>query len=176
MFTDLLMKRRSIRKFIDKKIEPEKEEALIKAALLSPASRNFNPWEFVVVKDRVMLDKLASSKKGAAFLEGAALAIVVIADTAKSDVWIEDCSIASALLLLAAEDLGLGACWAQIRKRKYSEEQSACAYVKELLKIEEDSYHVESIIGFGYADEERAPHDEGELQRDKVHYECFGSK
>lgn len=93
---ELLRNRRSIRKYTDKDIEPEKIEILKEAVLRSPSSRNFDPWEFIFVDDRGLLKQLALCKPhGAKFLEGAALGIVICADEQKSDVWIEDCSIAS---------------------------------------------------------------------------------
>ena len=58
-------------------------------------------------------------------LKNAPLAIVVCGDPAKCDVWIEDCSIASILLHLAATDLGLGSCWIQLRLREFDEQQTA---------------------------------------------------
>ena len=62
---------------------------------MAPASKRSNPWQFVVVEDKEMLKKLAGCKKnGSAFLEGCALAVVVLANVMESDVWIEDASVA----------------------------------------------------------------------------------
>jgi len=77
----LLKKRRSIRKYKEDNLEKEEVKQLIKAALLSPSSRNRCPWEFVVIDDKDLLFKLSQSKQhGSAFLKNAALGIVVIAD------------------------------------------------------------------------------------------------
>ena len=146
----------------------------MKAALLSPTSKNFRPWEFVVVDDREMLQKLSVSKPhGAGFLAEAALAVAVIADTKRSDVWVEDTSIASMSLLLMAHELSLGACWAQIRKRMHSQGTTASEYVKRILGIPDD-YEVACIIGIGYKAEEKPPYDEDTLLYEKVHYGRFG--
>ena len=112
---NLLYKRRSIRKYKTTKLDSGTVQLLIKAALLSPSSRGFQPWQFVVVDDIEVLSLLASSKKGAGFLKDAALGIVILADPTKSDVWVEDASIAATILHLTAESLGLGSCWIQIR-------------------------------------------------------------
>jgi len=103
MFFDLLKKRRSIRKYINKKIEKEKVDMIIKSALMSPSSRGRRPWEFVLVEDRDLLEKLSNCREhGSQFLKEAALAVVVLADPDKCDVWIEDASIASLIIQLTA--------------------------------------------------------------------------
>ena len=85
---------------------------LMKAALMSPSGHRYNPWEFVLVEDKEVLKALSVSKEhGAGLLEGAAMAIAVVADTTKTDVWIEDCSIATIIIQLAAEELGLAVCF-----------------------------------------------------------------
>ncbi|HOJ63841.1 MAG TPA: nitroreductase family protein [Spirochaetota bacterium] len=175
MLFPLIKKRRSIRKYKKIEIEKEKIDILLKSALLSPSSRGINPWEFIVVKDREKLNLLSRSKHGAEFLKNSMLGIVVIADTKKSDVWIEDCSIASTILLLMAEDLGLGACWIQIRNRKNSENREASEYVKSILDIPVH-YEVESIISIGYQDEILAPKDEKDMDFNKLHFEKFNNK
>ncbi len=171
---DILRRRRSIRKYREDRIEPEKIEQLIKAALLAPSSRNLKPWEFIVVDDRDLLKKLAESKEhGSAFLKGAALGIVVMADPEKCDVWIEDTSIASIILHLMAESMGLGSCWIQIRARRHDAQQMAEDYIKDLLNIP-DKYQVESIIAVGYPAEQKSPHSESEIQYSKVYLNAYG--
>ena len=99
MFFDLIQKRRSIRKFKPVPVEREKINRLIETALRSPSSRGFNPWRFVVVDQPSTLANLSLAKPhGAAFLRDAPLAIVVVGDPQASDVWIEDCSIASTMI------------------------------------------------------------------------------
>ncbi|RMG69252.1 MAG: NAD(P)H-dependent dehydrogenase/reductase, partial [Nitrospirae bacterium] len=150
--------------------EREKIELILEAALRSPSSRSLNPWEFVVVTDRDLIEKLSRAKEhGSSFLKGAPLAFVVCADPARCDVWIEDCSIASILIQLQAQDLGLGSCWVQIRKRMHSAELTAEDYVKKVLDLPEH-WVVESIIGIGYPAEEKKPHPAESLQHGKVHY------
>jgi len=134
----LLRKRRSIRKYTEDKVAPETIELLIEALLRAPSSRGINPWQFVVVDDREVLAGLSQAKEhGAEFLKNAPLAIVVCADETRSDVWIEDCSIASIIVQLEALSLGLGSCWAQIRNRMHDRSRSAGEYVRELLGLPE---------------------------------------
>ncbi|KUG04576.1 nitroreductase family protein [hydrocarbon metagenome] len=171
---DILSRRRSIRKYREDKIEQDKIDQLIKAALLAPTSRNLKPWEFIVVEDKDLLKQLAKCKKhGSAFLEGAALGIVVLADPEKCDVWIEDTSIASIIVHLMAESMGLGSCWIQIRERWYDAGTTAEDYVKDSLKIPHQ-YKVESIISVGYPAEQKPPRSESELPYGKVHMNAFG--
>lgn len=168
-FATLIKNRRSTRKFTSQPLSPEQVELILKAALMAPASKSHNPWQFVVVEDKEMLQQLARCKKhGAAFLEGCSLAVVVLANVMESDVWVEDASIASIYMQLQAEDLGLGSCWCQIRNRVTEDETDSNDYVRKLLNIPY-KLDVLSIIGFGYKDQVRKPFNEEHLQWEKVH-------
>jgi len=176
MFLESLNNRRSIRKFKDTPVEKEKIKLLLEAAVRSPSSRSFNPWNFIVIQDKPILEKLSRSKPhGAGFLKNAPLGIVVCGDTSKSDVWVEDTSIASIFLHLCAHDLGLGSCWIQIRKRDHSNLKTADTYIKELLNIP-DRIMVESIIAIGYPDESKAGHLKDSLPFHTVSFETYGKK
>ena len=120
MILPLSQKRRSIRKYQKSPIESDKVQALVEAALLSPSSMAARSWEFVVVDDPDLLDKLSKAKpQGSAFIKNAPLGIVVCADPERSSPWIEDASIACTYIQLTAESLGLGSCWIQIRNRMH---------------------------------------------------------
>ena len=176
MFLELLRKRRSIRQYQNQAVEQEKIDLLIEALLRSPSSRGLNPWEFVVVTDREVINQLASAKKhGSSFAKGAPLAIVVLGDPARGDVWIEDCSIASLVIHLAAADLGLGSCWIQIRKREHDGEVTAEEYVRKVLAVRSE-LQVEAIVAIGYPKEEKAGHPLASLPYDKVNYNRYGEK
>ena len=168
-FASLIKQRRSTRKFTEEPLTPEQVEAILKAGLMAPSSKRSNPWQFIVVEDKEMLQKLAHCKNGgSAFLEGCSLAVVVCADVMASDVWVEDASVASIYMQLQAEDLGLGSCWCQIRNRVTEDERDSNDYVPFLLQI---PYQLDvlSIIGFGHKDQVRKPFDESHLQWEKIH-------
>ena len=165
---EILRDRRSIRRYKDRQIEEEKIEQLKEAALRAPSSRGINPWRFVFVTDKTMLEKLSSSKEsGSSFLKDAALGVVVAAKQGESDVWVEDCSIASIILQLAGCSLDLGSCWIQIRNRRHSSSMSAEDYVKQTLGLP-DEFLVECIISFGYPDEVKRRIAAADLERDKI--------
>lgn len=165
---DILINRRSIRKYKEKEIEPEKIDTLIKAALLSPSSKNRQPWEFIIVRNREILQRLSrAKKKGIQFLEHAPLGIVILADENISDVWIEDLSIAATIIQLTAESIGLGSCWSQIRNRPHDELKTAEHFIQDTLNIPKNK-RIECIIGIGYPDEDLAPHNLEDLKYDKV--------
>ena len=175
MMLDLLRTRRSIRRYEERPVDKEKIDQLVEAVLRSPSSRGFNPWRFVVVTDSQMLEKLSKAKPhGASFLKNAPLAVVICADPSVSDVWVEDASIASIIVHLAAADLGLGSCWVQIRKRSHESGKSASEVIGELLDLPEEM-EVESIVAIGYPAEEKKGHAAGELQHEKVSFERFGA-
>lgn len=147
---DLLYSRHSIRNYSDRPIETDKIEKIIEAVLLSPSSKNRRPWEFIVVTDKATLKQLSIAKpNGGTFLADAALAIVIAGNTEKSDLWIEDCSIAAIIAQLTAHDLGLGSCWIQLRERMHNQDISSGAYVKDILHLP-NYIEIECIISIGY--------------------------
>ncbi|NMW20039.1 MAG: NAD(P)H-dependent dehydrogenase/reductase [Chlorobiaceae bacterium] len=167
---ELLRKRRSIRKFTDENISPEFISTLIEAALRSPSSRGSNPWEFILVDEPELIIKLSEAKEyGSLFLKNAPFAIVVCADSTKSDVWVEDCSIAAIIIQLTAESLGLGSCWIQIRNRPQNDRKTAEAYVQELLGLPEH-IKVASIIAIGHPLEAKPPVPAEKLLNARIKY------
>jgi len=165
---DILYNRRSTRKFNNEKIGEEVIHKLLKAALRAPSSKNSQPWEFIVVDDPELLVQLSQSKPhGACLLKHAPLAVVVAGNKSKSDVWIEDCSIASIILQLAAEGLGLGSCWVQIHRRYHDDNETAHEFISELLHIPR---HLEvlSIVGIGHKAADRPVLSDKETDWQKV--------
>ncbi|MBW1783683.1 MAG: nitroreductase family protein [Deltaproteobacteria bacterium] len=176
MFFPLIRKRRSIRRYERASVEPDKLELLVEAALRSPSSMGSNPWEFIIVTDSEVLERLSRAKPhGATFLKNAPLAIVVCADPGKSSVWIEDASIAATFIHLAAESMDLGSCWIQIRERMHNEDISAEAYISKVLDIPKH-LKVEAMIAIGHPGEEKAPHPREALQYEKVFYGSYGKR
>lgn len=174
MFLPLIETRRSIRRYKPRPVEPDKVELLVEAALRAPTSMGSNPWEFVLVTDRDVLGKLSKAKPhGATFLENAPLGIVVCANPEKSSVWVEDTSIAATYIQLAAESLGLGSCWIQLRERMHDREKTSGAYVCEVLQIPE-TLKVECIVAVGYPDERKEPHRKENLEIHKIHAGLYG--
>ncbi len=170
---DILRQRRSVRFFKPSPVTSEQVEQLVEALLRAPTSRGFRPWEFIVIDDPEMLEKLSMAKgQGSAFLARAPLAIVIAADTIKSDVWIEDCAIAAIVLQLMAESLNLGSCWAQVRNRPHDAERTANAYLKELLQLP-DRFAVECVIGIGHPVEAKIPHPADRLPQNHVHFGAY---
>lgn len=173
-FLSLLAQRRSVRRFETKPVPPDMVDTIVEAAVRSPSSRTLNPWEFIVVTDREQLDRLAVAKPhGGTFLREAPLAIVICADPKRCDVWIEDASIATMLVHLAATDLGLGSCWIQIRDRMHDDTQSAAQYIDRELGLPA-GMEVLAMVAIGYPKESKAGHPKEKLPFAKVHSERFG--
>ena len=106
-----IAERKSVRKYLNKSVEEDKIDAMVKAGMAAPSGMDRRPWEFVVVTDRAALDSMAAKLPYAKMLTAAPLAIVVCGDTTLSSYWFLDCSAATQNVLLAAEALGLGAVW-----------------------------------------------------------------
>ncbi|MBO5177039.1 MAG: nitroreductase family protein [Lachnospiraceae bacterium] len=170
----LMLKRRSIRKFTGESIPVDKIKLILQAGLASATSKNRKPWEFVVVQEKETLKALAKCRAGAAkMLENAGCAIVVFGDTSvTSDVWVEDCSIAMSNMHLMADALGLGSCWIQGRCREAENGQSTESFCRELLGVPEN-YALEAILSVGVPTERPSGYAEVDLKMEKVHWERF---
>jgi nitroreductase len=165
---DILRNRRSIRSYRDQEIEPELIEQIKEAAVRSPSSWGNNPWRFLFITDKAKLKKLSRAKEsGSGFLKDARLGVVVLAAEEESDVWIEDCAIASIIIQLTGQSLGLGSCWIQIRNRKHNSLQSSEDYVKEVLHLPK-KLRVECMIAFGYPGEKKEPVPRTNLEYEKI--------
>ncbi|MBQ2653997.1 MAG: nitroreductase family protein [Methanobrevibacter sp.] len=168
-FIDVLLKRRSTRKFNGEKITKNELDKILKAGLLAPSSRNRKPINFLVVERRETLAELSKAKDhGAELLAEADKAIVVVADTMITDTWCEDSSIALTYLHLAATDLGVGSCWVQIHMRKkdgrYAEE-----VVRDIVKID-NHYRIAGIMALGHFENTPKPHTLDDIDKGKVHF------
>ena len=110
---EAIISRRSIRKYTDEKIPNEKIEILLKAAMNAPSAHNRQPWHFIVIDDKNILNKIPMYHRFSKMLKDASHAIVVLGDTKiqTTDFWIHDCSAALENILIAANSIGLGAVW-----------------------------------------------------------------
>ena len=172
-FHDMLFTRHSIRKYTDEPIDGEHVKLLLEAALLAPSGKSVRPWEFVVVEDKEVLAKMSECRPfGSGPVAKCKLAIVVCGDPGKTDVWVEDCTIAATYIQLQAEALGLGSCWIQMRGRFDKDNNDSADLIRELLDIPGEQ-QVECIIVLGHKDEVRRPVDPDKLLWEKVHIGKF---
>jgi nitroreductase len=149
---DLMYTRRSVREYTEEPVTDEQVEAMLKAAMAAPSARNLQPWRFVVVRKRKLLDKLAKVHKYAYMLEKAPLGIVVCGDQEVSERhWVEDTCAATQNLLLAATAVGLGGVWINVYPKRKSQK-----YVRELLDIP-DHVGVLCLVAVGQPSEEEKP-------------------
>lgn len=168
VMTEILQNRRSIRKFTERQLTAAEQDCLQKAVLLAPTSRDLQPCEFFWLTDGEKIKQLAAVKGGGTTpLKTAPLAVVIAADPAKCDVWVEDSSLAAYTLLLQAEAMGLGACWVQIRKRS-NDSGDAEDNVKSLLALPKN-LRVLAIICIGEKAENKALRADDSLHREKIH-------
>ncbi len=168
-FSELARVRRSIRRFADAAVGEDQLRAIMRAALMAPSSKGMHSYEFVVVEDGEMLSSLSGCKtEGGAFLGEAPMAVVVMGDPEVSDAWIEDASVASTMMMLQAEDLGLGSCWVQVRGRQDALGRDAESNVRLALGIP-DGMRVLCIVALGHKGMERKPQNEDRLLWNKVH-------
>ncbi len=172
-FSQLIASRRSHRTFLATEIDPEHVQQILRAALLSPTSRNQRAWQFVVVDDTTDLEKLSDVKEqGASMLAQAALAIVVLGTPDHNDCWIEDGAIAAISMQYQAHDLGIASCWVQVRGRRLSDATPSAEVVRGILDIPED-LDVLCILALGYPAHQLPSHDEDDLRWENVHVGKF---
>lgn len=154
-----IITRASVRNFTDKAVEQEKIELLLHASMAAPSACNKQPWHFVVVNDRITLDKIPTFSPYAGMVKEAPLAIIVCGDTDKAmdgweqEFWIQDCAAATENILLMANALGLGAVWTALypAKERYQGMQ-------QLLGLPQSVIPLNTIV-IGYPKGETKPKD-----------------
>ncbi len=109
--------RRSVRQFLQTPVPAEKIHVLLEAAMIAPSAGNSQPWQFVVITSRDLLDRIPAIHPYAGMAKTAPLAILVCGDLNAekyAGFWVQDCSAAMQNLLLAAVAENLGAVWTGI--------------------------------------------------------------
>ena len=160
--------RKSVRAYTPKPVEKEKVDLLVKAAMAAPTAVNKQPWAFVVVDDRDVLDKLAAELPYAKMTAQAPLAIIVCGDLSKAlngetdRYWMLDCSAASQNLLLAAESMGLGAVWTAVYP-----ESDRIAKVRSVLSLPDYIIPL-NLIPVGYPQHQEEAKDK--YKPENIHY------
>lgn len=167
---DLMLKRRSVRKFKDENISKKDLDKILQAALLAPTSRNKKPCNFLIVENRETLKKLSKAKNtGSEMLANCNKAIVVIGNELISDTWIEDSSIALTYMHLMAANLNIGSCWVQIHLRENESGEDSEHVVKDIVGIDE-YYRIVGILALGIPDMEVKPHTLEDMDKSKIHF------
>lgn len=163
---DAILKRRSIRKFKSDFLSEEIIEKLLIAAMAAPSARNMQPWEFYVVSNKEVMNKIRDVARSIDF--DSPLMIVVCGNTDRgitkknNDFWIQDCSAAIENILLAATELGLGTVWCGL----YPVLERANA-VRKIINEEKNIIPL-GVIHIGYPDEEKEERSQYNIKY--VHY------
>lgn len=148
---DIILTRRSIRKYAKKSIPDKLIKELLEFGTTAPSAGNQQPWQFIIIDDRKILDKLPDFLPNGKMLKYADKAICVCGDLnveRYKGYWMLDCSAATQNILLAAHAKGLGACWLGVYPR-----EERVNNLKELFKTP-DNIIPFSVISLGYPDEE----------------------
>ena len=157
--------RRSVRSFTSKPIAKEIVEELLRAAMSAPSAGNEQPWQFVVMDDRRMLDRIIDVNPNAKMCKEAQAAILVCGDTSKEKYpgfWVQDCSAAAQNILLAAHDKGIGSVWTGV----YPIEERVEGF-RRLLGLPENVVPF-CLVPLGYPAKQVPQVDR--FQRDRVHH------
>jgi nitroreductase len=132
---ETIYSRRSVRNFTGGNISQELIDELVKAAMAAPTAVNMQPWEFVIIRDRAMMDRLGDGLPFAKMIYKAGAAVVVCTTPEKANDKMQEYAIIDACcatmnMLLAAESLGLGAVWTAAYPRN-----DRMVYVRKCLNI-----------------------------------------
>lgn len=156
-FLELVKRRRSLRSYQEKPVEPEKLDYVLECARLAPSWKNLQCWRFIVVEDasgrQALADSMMETNPGRKALLQAPLVVVLCAVPAESEVWenkdymMLDVGLAMEHLILAATEQGLGTCW----QGWFNEEK-----VRMALEVPQD-VRVVAMTPLGYPAEERNP-------------------
>ena len=168
---EIIINRRSIRHFKQTKVEDDKIKLLLRAAMYAPSAANKQPWHFIIIDNRQILDKIIEINPNGWMLESASHAILICGDEKLQHghgYWTADCGAATENLLLAAKSISLGSCWIGL----YPKENRMNA-IKELFDLPE---HVKpfSLIAIGYPDEEIET--EERFRPDRIFYNNWGNQ
>ncbi len=158
--------RRSIRSFKDKKVESEKIEKLLRAAMQAPSAYNQQAWEFIVVENKETLSKLSNMSDYSKPVEKSALTIVVSANEDNLTVpecWQQDLGAATQNLLLEAVEQGLGSVWMAA-----APSEDRMEFIKDLFDLPKNIKPY-SVIAIGYPQADNKYIDR--YVPEKVHYE-----
>ena len=151
-----IFERRSIRKYTNQPVSDDDIEKILRAAMAAPSAGNQQPWEFIIIKDKKLLNDITKVHPYSQMLKEASVAIVVCADPDRerhSGFWVQDCAAATENMLLEAQHLGIGSVWLGVYPR-----ESRVKGIKELLNIPERIIPF-SIVSLGYPAETKEPSD-----------------
>ena len=156
-FLEVIEKRKSVRKYSERPVEREVLDAIINVAQTAPSSRNSKSSAFMIIEDKDVLDALSLMRDyGASPLKSAQAAIVVMGDTSKTDLWVDNCAISATFIQLAVTAMDLVSCWIHINGRPRLKEEpdgpGAPEYVSELLGIK-DGLKPYCVVAIGYPEE-----------------------
>lgn len=157
-----IYERTSVRAYTSQQVEQATLLELVKAGMAAPTGSNRQPWEFVIVQDRAVLDKIGEIKPP---VGKAPAAIVVLGDTSISGSWTLDCSAATENILIAATSLGLGSVWTGAYGNTKFEE-----LLQQVLGLP-DGIMPLCVVAIGYAEGTPTPKDK--FVESKVHYNKY---
>ena len=163
---DAILSRRSIRKYTEQPVPDDAIDELLKAAMSAPSAGNQQPWQFVVIRERGILDEIPKYHPYSAMLKEASVAVLVCGDL-KSErhkgYWVQDCSAATQNLLVAAQAKGLGAVWLGVHPR-----EDRVAGIRKVLGLPEHVVPL-SLVPVGHKGEEKPP--ANRYDASKVHHD-----
>jgi nitroreductase len=161
--------RRSVRKYVDRQIEKEKMERILRAAMQAPSSGNQQPWEFLVVEDKETLRKVSEASKYVQFVDKAGDVILVMSNDEflKYDggYWQQDLSAATQNILLQAVIEGLGGVWMGV-----APDEEMMNYLADLFQLTEGITPF-SLVSMGYMESEEDNRYVDRFNESRVHHE-----
>jgi nitroreductase len=169
-----ILERKSVRTYAKREVSEDQLNQLLKAAMAAPSARNSQPWAFVVINKREILNNLSSLLPNAKMLSEAQAAIIVCGNMEKAlegegrEFWVQDCSAATQNILLAAESMGLGAVWTGAYPRK-----EIIKTIQEALKLPEHIIPL-NVIPIGWQTGKEKPKEK--YTQENIHWNGWENK
>ncbi|MCP4650453.1 MAG: nitroreductase family protein [PVC group bacterium] len=163
---EAICKRTSVRKYKQEAVNKDILEKLVDAGRRAPSARAVEPWEFVIVNEKTVLEKLSAVAPNGSFMKDAAAVIAIFSHQTKY--YLEDGCAAIQNILLAVADVGLGACWVAGDKKDYVVEVGNMLGVPQEIKLV-------GLIALGWPAEDKKQAKNRSLE-DVIHWETFGNK
>lgn len=167
---ELLTKRRSKRKFLEREVSKEVINEILTAGMASPSYCNQKKYEIIVVQDKLVLEKLSKVGRWMDFVKDCSVGYVLISK--ETPAWVEDCTLVNGWMMIEAVNQGLDSCWADVKDGQDLDGKDRELLVREILGIPKE-YRILNILAVGYTEDKVPLHGQKDFNEKRVRWERY---